>query len=656
MSTTDSVGHPKAAGASHGLRPFLSRLAAGARSALDQPREWGKITEVGLIVLWGFWLGVPYLDYLETQWPIGGEFGFQVQSHHLWNWLRECGLCALWNGGINGGYPALAETYGAPLHPLVAVTTLGWGPVIGAKLTVVCSFCLAGIAQWWIARAMGLRWPARLWAGLAAVVGGHLSGRMDLGGISLVLSTASASLALAAMADLGLSLRRKAAVLLGVAVALTLVSGQGYMQVALLCWAPLILVFAVGDRARLRTLMKECLVAISLAAFVAGVFLVPFLHFWPNVHKASDPLFQAAQSLEYIPLNLVIRDIKFMMSAALGKMGVPHLYNIYVGWVPVLLVGLALLLRRKADWRVLAFLAAGPVTLFAVSSALPLRWLLPYAPWLAIIRHTPLISGLAVPGILALAAYGLDAAFRLRLPSLQISSRARSARPGFALSGAWLLAVPLASGLRISFDHSREWLGEIDRAWAYQMSSEWRTPSLEWVQPPYGAHFWLESALEAGLKVSAAWYPWVWEGREAPLPRIEAVQGQTPANATYLGTERGVRTYLHEERHYAFVTDGGAVVPCAASGGAGDIVVRCADGEGGVLHVDENAWEGWWAWVDGAPVDLFPGDRLSVRALPGEHLYRFRYLPWDVPVGLLLTLAGGSVAIALYVRADRRKA
>jgi len=36
----------------------------------------------------------------------------------------------------------------------------------------------------------------------------------------------------------------------------------------------------------------------------------------------------------------------------------------------------------------------------------------------------------------------------------------------------------------------------------------------------------------------------------------------------------------------------------------------------------------------------------------GAHKYQFRYLPWDVPVGLLMTLTGIFLAIRYY-RKDR---
>jgi hypothetical protein len=46
------------------------------------------------------------------------------------------------------GVPAFVELHGAPLHPLVILTTLLWGAVNGAKLTVLACLALAGLAEW----------------------------------------------------------------------------------------------------------------------------------------------------------------------------------------------------------------------------------------------------------------------------------------------------------------------------------------------------------------------------------------------------------------------------------------------------------------------------------------------------------------------------
>jgi hypothetical protein len=574
----------------------------------------------------------------------------------MWSWLRDCGLCALWNGGVNGGSPAFADTYGAPLHPLVAITSLLWGPLTSGKLMVAASLFFAGAAQWWIARSMGLGLPARLWAGLAAAVAGHLTGRLELPGIPVVISTASTSLALAAAIDLGLTGRRRSAILLGVMGALAVVSGQGYLQASLIGWGPLLLIFILDDRLRPCPVWRGYGIGLGLAILLAGVFLVPLIHFLPEFGKEGDELFRSAQALEYIPLNLVIRDIDFMKAALLGKLGLPHLYNLYVGWAPIGLAALTLLLARRTDWRPLTFLAFGALISIFLSSALPFRWLVKDIRWLGLIRHTPLMAGLAVPGVLGFAAYGLDRTLALALPRLSLGFRQGEGERAVGINTAWLIAVPLILGLRTSFLHARAWVQTWDAESIRAVAARWRTSELEWFQPPWGEHYWVEAAMEQRVKLSEAWFPWRWEGREPPAPRSEGTRGAVPEEASYQWTAEGVDVYLHERRHYASIHANGESTACTATGGAGDITVRCPSAPAGELVVEENSWTGWRVWVDGERADLLGGDRLRVRAPEGEHEFRFRYIPLDVPLGLVLTLAGIVLSILLWIRAEPSRA
>ncbi len=101
-----------------------------------------------------------------------------------------------------------------------------------------------------------------------------------------------------------------------------------------------------------------------------------------------------------------------------------------------------------------------------------------------------------------------------------------------------------------------------------------------------------------------------------------------------------------DNREYAFVRTPGAVIPCQGFGKGGDLVVNCATPQGGELVVRENRWTGWYAWRDGERVSLLEDRWLSVDAPAGEHLYRFRYLPWDVPLGIMLSLVG--IAFSLW--------
>jgi hypothetical protein len=85
------------------------------------------------------------------------------------------------------------------------------------------------------------------------------------------------------------------------------------------------------------------------------------------------------------------------------------------------------------------------------------------------------------------------------------------------------------------------------------------------------------------------------------------------------------------------------------------IEVVC-DGElPGYLVVKENMWSGWRAWRDGVRVPLLANEWLEVVAPAGNHVYSFRYLPWDVPLGMLLSLAGMIMAGLLWFVPSRKQ-
>jgi uncharacterized membrane protein YfhO len=54
----------------------------------------------------------------------------------------------------------------------------------------------------------------------------------------------------------------------------------------------------------------------------------------------------------------------------------------------------------------------------------------------------------------------------------------------------------------------------------------------------------------------------------------------------------------------------------------------------------EHYWTGWKAWQDGKNFSLTPAEWLTVETKAGAHGYSFRYRPWDVWVGITLTLSG----------------
>jgi hypothetical protein len=628
-------------------------LPAGTEKKTPTTRRipWNVIAELALIGLFALWFGRSYLDFDPFSWPLGREFGLQIQGHHFWNQLKECGLCAFWNGNINGGIPAPVDLVSSTLHPLVFIPTLIWGVIIGVKVAIVLGFWMAGVANWWIARILGVGRVARIWSALLATVGGHLVGRLELGSPGLILSTAATSLMLAAALNLGVKGHRKSTIILALAGALAIASGVGYVQIGLLFWAPAFLFLLLDKDFKFRPVWREYLLAFSLSLLLAGFILVPGLRLWPKLEKFTDPEFQSAQPMGYIPLNLFIRDHQFMRTEILGKFAFEYLYQLYIGWVPILLAILWLRFAPRSDYPLILCLSSGIVLTFFAASAIPFRWLVKIMPDLAGARHTPLIASLAIPAILGLAAYGLDHLMKLDWPQLILRPSPNTPENSLGLSLAWVLVIPLFLSIKSAYDLGQDFLGTVNVKNVYDSIEALSTPDLQWVSPPFGEHYWVEPSVSKGLKITPVIATWRWAGRKQPDARLVAQRGDLPPDVEIVGyIDDAVPIYIHTEQTYAYVTISEQIVPCQATGMGGDLTIECTTDAEGTLIVHENSWSGWKVQRDGKPASLLYGQWLSTEAPAGTHVYHFLYRPWDVPVGLLISLVG--IILMIWLRRE----
>ncbi|MGD8760358.1 MAG: hypothetical protein PVJ07_08920 [Anaerolineales bacterium] len=637
-------------------RKCTSRLPAGSVKVFL--KKCLPIAELLLIGLWALWIGREYLVFDPTAIPAGREFLSAIQTHDIWNQVRECGACAFWNGSTSGGYPAFTEIYGSALHPVVAVTTSILGVINGSKVGLVFAFWLAGVAQWWLSRELELGWVARMWASLTAVAGGHLAGRMEIGVFGVVLSTAAASLVIPALIRVSKKGGRRSAVLLGIALASALLAGQGYLQAGLVAMLPALAVLLLDKRLKVKSAWKPYLLGGVLALLLAAPLLVPTLHFMPNFVKHDDPDFGAAQEISYLPLNLVISDADFYRSeGVLGKLPYPYLYTLFIGWVPVLLAVYGLAVAKGAWHRILWFFAAATGMVFLMASGVLLKILLPVLPEVGIIRNPSLIAGLAVPLILGMAAYGLDRLLSWSWPVVSIGRGGNEQRAPFRASLRWLIVLPLVFNLRAQARFTGNWVFTKPLpAEVTPILDALVTDDLQWIAPPYGEHPFVTPAVVRGLKVSPGIKTWQWEGREVPEASLAAARGDAPPGPySKIGETVAANIYGHEDADYAFRLTEAGLESCRASGSGGMIEVVC-DGElPGYLVVKENMWSGWRAWRDGVRVPLLANEWLEVVAPAGNHVYSFRYLPWDVPLGMLLSLAGMIMAGLLWFVPSRKQ-
>lgn len=624
---------------------------------------WQPILEIGLIILWAMWLGRDYLELDPNMWPNGREFGMAIHPHYIWTQLRQCGSCMLWNGFYNGGSPAFAELHAAVLHPLVIIATLIWGGFNGAKIIIIGSLAMAGIGQWWLAKVMRLGGVARLWSAAMAAAGGHLAGRMEIGVVGVIVSTAACSLIIAPGIQLARSGKRRDVIPLAIVLALAILSGQGYLQIGLLVSViPALTILMVDDRLQIRSVWREFALAGVLAFLLAGPFIIPFLHFWPQFGKDLDfdLIFPSVQPLEYIPLNFVIRNPDLYYTDLLGKLPYPYLYLNYIGWIPLLLALLPLRLAKSGERRLLTFFIVSIGLVLLASSAITFRQIGRFLPDLmAGIRYPSLIAGLAVPLILGLAAWGVDRLWQLKWMILPLAPADDLRYPkANARLSQFILLMVLILALRSAASFSQSWLFTDDQDVMVPAGIEAvKTESTQWVTLPLGEHFWVPAAAEAGLKLTNQARPSHWKERPAPPAYLEATRQDVSSaeiNSKLISTAAGLILIKQPQNQYAFVSldENGEEEPCTAVATGGHITVHCATSQPGLLIVQENHWSGWKAWQDGDPIAIGSQSQwLTVNAPAGEHVYQFRYLPWDVLAGFIVMFIGIALAVVIWLKA-----
>jgi hypothetical protein len=609
--------------------------------------------EVGVVVVWGLYVTKPYLNLDPTVWPTGSDFPRNIQLFFEWRNLPVCGACVFWNGSINGGAPAFADNFTPVLYPPLIFTTLIWGTINGAKLTLVFSFILAGLAQWWLARVLGLGRVARLWSALMAVAGGQLSSRMQMGHIVMVTSVSAASLVLAPALQTALTGGRRPAILFGLTMALALVSGHGYIQVAILLGLlPALLIFTLDEQLHLRwPIIKAFALAAGLTLLVAAVYWLPLSHFWSTLSKQGDLNFSSGVPVVYALMNLVIDDLGYFNTEILYHSPFPAFFMMYISWVPIVLAIVAVRLVRRPKLKVLVFCLLAILLIYYVSSAQFFRLTQDYiGSFFAAGRSPSLMAPLAVPLILLLAAWGLDELLKRKWPRLTFGYTGGGT---LSLPLVALLALPLLWALHSVYVFGTNFIGTTAFPSEDWPIAQFVPDTTQWVAIPYGDLNYLPKAIDGGLKIIV--YPdftaWNWADRDAPPPFRELTPDQTFVNdPSYLKTVQGMVVLEHPENQYAaIVTPAGDQVACTATATGGNVDVTCPPGVAGLLTVQENQWPGWSARVEGGPtLPLVPGTRLAVQLPNGASHISFRYRPWDVTIGLLLMVLGLVVALRLW--------
>jgi hypothetical protein len=625
--------------------PIISWLRykwAQAELSLRQTitKEWLlSLLEIVLITAWALWITKPYADFNREVWPRGPDFSRNIQLFSTWQNLPICGDCVFWNGTINGGAPAFADMFTPVLNPFFIISTMLWGVISGAKVLLILSFILAGLAQLWLGRVLGLSRLARLWTAAIAVAGGHLSTRLEMGHIVMVIPIAAGSLMLAAALDVARTGRRRSVVILALTMALTIVSGHGYIQIAvLLGFIPVLLLYCFDNQLRFRPVWRSFIWSAILTILLTAVFWLPMIHFWPHVQKDGNPDFLGGQPMEYALLNLVIPDRTFLYTEILEKSPAPAMFGMYIGWVPIILVFFAFRFTPRRETRTFMALLLAIFLIFFLNSGQLFRWTSDsFGSFFGAARNLALLEPITIPMILALAGWGLDGLIRLPWPRLSINNQS------IGLSLVILLVIPLVWGLNSVRVYSADWILTEPAPDTDHPMKALTTPYARWVAMPFDDFAAFPKAIEAGLKmiIFHDFTAWNWNDRAVPAPQVELTRDPAFRDNPFYTHDLGPWVVLeHPELPYAYVkTDVGTVVPCNATAIGGHIDVACNTVHAGTLYVNENYFSGWQASVNGQAVAV-KGDMINFPVPSGTSAIQLRYRPWDVMVGGMLTILG----------------
>jgi hypothetical protein len=403
-------------------------LPPPATSEIDKPTVIPSLWErfqlplfsLFLITAIAFLYGRVLLDFNPQMRLEGKEVEWTLEADVVaWRSLLEYGELPLWNPYWNAGRPLLADPFFHGLDPKMFIPQAIFGPLNGAKISLILSFVVMGIGGWWLGRVIGLGYFASLWLGLMLALNGHiLSYFISVGSIGLGISYAYVVWVIAATLALRKEPSPRNTVLFALSVALLFMGSNfyffAYTAIAMgviVIGETLLGVVNPSARRDLRgfgiRVVQGGLFALALSAIVT----LPQMELFPALFKpAIDDGAVLGQPVEALFNNFIISDILYYLSTLFNLYGHPIGHYSYIGLLPFLfLLGLPSAWqpqnKRTILWMVAIFVVG--IT-YAAGNHTPLWGLYRNLPGADGLRFPERAIGLAVIAILTLAAIGLD--------------------------------------------------------------------------------------------------------------------------------------------------------------------------------------------------------------------------------------------------------
>ncbi|MCC7209584.1 MAG: hypothetical protein IT323_19905 [Anaerolineae bacterium] len=630
--------------------------------------------------------------------------------------LRDNGYLPLWQPFLEMGEPTIDNPFTFILNPISALPSLIVGGRYGIRLSVILAAVVAALGGWTLGRVMGLGALGRVLLALLVLGKGNMHAMIGTGYFQLGTSQAYMPWIIAGtLAILRPSSRRWPVVLTAIAFTLMFWAGNiWYTLPMLLSTALLTLAHMIRWRANGAPLfrldwtpLRRMLVALVL---ILGLSAMSFVPIWVNRDRIGDhPDDQNAGAAA--DLGRVIEqfyDGSFELYTQGLAPGARQFYYSYVSpaWFLVLIFVILLPLpplyrasgpRHWPIWAVGLFMIVFS-TVWGAGGNPIFVWLYRNAPligqwrfvgralavasfWIAVLvalrvdglwrgaqyrQWLPLLARLRPR---AMQALGSAAAFGLVIASLAAAIQVNSQWPVFARPGrslgtfdaecvAWLREQNPGRELSVwtlnydtvtAYLENRVRLAHITADFELIPDTSTLLPRVDLTEslPEYGIT-WLDSIrafFQENSYAPVVGSPDVNTGQPCLWRREDALEYAFSLPLTYAQSDA---TSLPRS----------ATTPITALSRGLDRIglVFEADPAAQVVVVQELAYPGWGAWIDGAPVRVESVGGLLGVIVPagsGERLIRFQYAPPLLFLGAGITLVTWAFCVLFLLRAER---
>lgn len=620
----------------------------------------------------------------------GREMEFLTSSAHTAaRHLHENGYIPLWQPYLGEGRPLIESPFAFVLNPFSAGPSLILGDgVRGIKASVVLYALLAAYGGWFCAYAFGMGAAGRVLLALLMLGKGNMAALLGIGHFQLAVAQAYMPWIIgAALLILRMDGRRWVVVLLGLAFALQFLAGNvWHLLPTLLSVVGLAAAYIVWDGVNWRGLARLGLAALITLGLSVTVLLPLAAH---SEHVGA--LETAANGDVYAPAGLLLRQYvtgaplveQLSDTLAAGAWETRYNYTVPLWYLVVLLVVPLHQGQGYGVWRVwlIGAVLFAFFTAWGVGGLPPFRWAYEHVPLLERWRFVGRAFGMASFWLALLVALRADGLWRALSHTPRLTNCLRERALGL------LLLASVVAGVQVTHQTWRTWVHTIPAA---QPSA----PCLAWLvaqgdPQPLIVHQEDYRHVRLFIDLGVRHHPLAAAYRPLPVPytvynddlrKLTLPRYAMPAreieldSAADLGYAPVEASPLHEGgwrclwaradfTPYAFSVlendanragevprplTGDTVRPLKVLARGNDTVRVQAAGYGGargVAAVQEVAYPGWRAYIDGERAPLqsvggYVGARLPLST--DTHTVTFVYRP-------PLVYAGGAVTILTAV-------